>query len=111
ITVNPSPNVGVSGGGTVCAGMPSTLNATGATSYSWSNGASTSSVVVTPSASTVYTVTGTTAGCSRSSTVSVSVVICTGLVSANSLNPEIKIFPNPNTGEFSIQSTSTISRI
>jgi hypothetical protein len=111
VTVNPSPTVAASGGGTMCAGMPSTLNATGATSYSWSNGATTSSIVVTPTATAVYTVTGTSAGCSNSSTVGVTVVICTGLASGSSSNPEIRIFPNPNTGEFFIQSTSFISRI
>jgi hypothetical protein len=112
LTVNPSPFVGASGGGTLCSGMSGTLNATGANSYSWSNGATTSSVVVTPSASTVYSVTGTsTAGCSGTSTVGVTVVICTGLASGSTVNSEVRIFPNPNTGEFFIQSASLISRI
>ncbi|TAL60781.1 MAG: gliding motility-associated C-terminal domain-containing protein [Bacteroidetes bacterium] len=44
---------------TICAGSTVILTASGASSYSWSTGQTTSSVVVSPSATTSYTVTGT----------------------------------------------------
>lgn len=56
---------------TVCAGTAATLIASGATSYSWSTGSTSSMVVVTPSANTVYTITGTSGACSQTKTVSV----------------------------------------
>ena len=57
---------------TICSG-PITLTASGATSYSWSTGALTSSVSVSPASTTVYTVTGTSSGCSSSATSTVTV--------------------------------------
>lgn len=47
----------------VCAGSSATLSATGATTYSWSTGATSSSIVITPTATSSYTVTGTTGAC------------------------------------------------
>ncbi|MBP8033937.1 MAG: T9SS type A sorting domain-containing protein [Bacteroidia bacterium] len=65
ITVYSVPNVN-SNSSIICAGTSATLSATGAASYTWSSGQNTSSIVVTPSASSIYTVTGTTNGCSNS---------------------------------------------
>jgi hypothetical protein len=51
---------------TVCSNPPTTvtLTATGGVAYQWNNGGTTNSIVVTPNATTVYTVTGTTANSS-----------------------------------------------
>ena len=56
---------------TICNGASATLNATGATNYTWSSGQNTSSISVSPTASTNYTVTGSTNGCSNSAIASV----------------------------------------
>lgn len=88
IAVNPSPTVSVNSA-TVCNGASATLTASGATSYNWSTGATTNPIVVNPTLTTVYTVTGTTGACTtiRTSTVTVnpnptvtvnSVSICPG---------------------------------
>lgn len=45
---------------TITAGQSVMLTATGATTYSWSTGATTSSIVVSPTVTTSYTVKGTT---------------------------------------------------
>lgn len=69
-TVNPNlsvPNL------TTCAATAATIIATGATSYTWSNGSNSSLIVVTPSANTVYTVTGSNGTCSDTKTVSVTI--------------------------------------
>ncbi len=60
----------------LCVGASSTLTALGAgLTFSWSNGAPTSSVVVSPSVGTVYTVIATNSlGCSARQSVTVSVI-------------------------------------
>lgn len=57
----------------VCAGSTATLNATGASTYTWDPGALTgASISITPTATTVYTVTGTnTLGCTGTRTINV----------------------------------------
>jgi gliding motility-associated-like protein len=76
VTIVPRPVIVMGSNATICSGTSSTISASGATSYSWSPGtdlsATTGSIVTaSPNATTVYTVTGTTAGCSStgSSTV------------------------------------------
>ncbi len=62
VTVNPIPVVSVSNQ-TICAGQSTTLTASGAASYQWSNGATGSSITVSPTSTTTYTVTGISVGC------------------------------------------------
>lgn len=57
-----NPTVMVSGPASVCPSMQASIVATGANSYTWSNGSITNSLVVNPSTTIVYTVTGTDAG-------------------------------------------------
>ena len=73
ITVNPLPVVNAGTDQTVCAGTSVTLSATGAATYSWDNGI-TQGVAFTPTATTTYTVTGTSAaGCINTDQVVVTV--------------------------------------
>ena len=58
---------------TICAGQAATLTANGAAAYVWNTGATTSAVSVSPSNTTTYTVTGTTAGCSNTAVATVTV--------------------------------------
>ncbi len=64
VTVNPNPIVTVNSA-TICNGQSTTLNASGATTYSWSSGQSTSSISVSPATSTSYSVTGYNGSCSN----------------------------------------------
>ena len=57
----------------MCLNDSITLTAAGATTYSWSTSATTSSVVIHPTASGVYTVTGTLGSCTNTQTVSITV--------------------------------------
>ena len=75
VTVNPLPTVTATASpAAICNGATSVLTASGANTYSWNTGGNTASITVTPSGTTTYTVTGTTAaGCSGTATVSVTV--------------------------------------
>ncbi len=69
ITANTvAPVVAVTGNTAICNGSNATLNASGANTYTWSTSATSSSISVNPSATTVYSVTGTTTanGCTSS---------------------------------------------
>jgi gliding motility-associated-like protein len=55
----------------ICVGASATLSAGGATSYTWSPNLNGAIQVVTPSVTTTYTVFGTAAGCSGSSSITI----------------------------------------
>lgn len=65
INITTSPTLSINTA-TVCAGMPATLTASGASSYSWNIGPTTGVVIVSPTVTTVYTVIATAAGCPNS---------------------------------------------
>jgi PKD repeat protein len=71
-TISPGPTLTVNSP-TICNGQSVNLTASGATTYSWSSGQTTSSIAVTPSASATYTVYGTSASCTNSLVSSISV--------------------------------------
>ncbi|WP_123812145.1 LamG-like jellyroll fold domain-containing protein [Mangrovimonas sp. DI 80] len=80
IMVNPLPTVTITPSNTtICSGDLVTLNASGATSYSWSSGVTASGVnneqgEVSPTTTQTYTVTGTDAnGCQNTATVTITV--------------------------------------
>jgi gliding motility-associated-like protein len=83
VNVNAIPVITVNNAA-VCARQEVTLTATGGTTYLWSTNATTPKIVVTPSISTSYTVTGTQAGCSSAA---VAVVTIYG-------NPVTSFYPN-----------------
>ena len=75
ITVNPLPIVAVNSP-TVCPGQTATLTATGAATYTWSAGATPTGVntaTATPGATTSYTVTGTSLGCTGTAVATVTI--------------------------------------
>ncbi len=74
VSVNPIPSVTVSGLTDVCAGMSTTLTASGGLNYLWSNNSTNASITVSPTSSTNYTVTATDAnGCTASESTVVTV--------------------------------------
>ena len=90
VVVNPNPTVTVNSA-TICSGNNASLIASGATSYMWSSGPTTSSITVSPSTTTTYTVTGLNGTCTGASLATVmvnpsptvtvnSATICTGSV-------------------------------
>ncbi len=57
----------------LCAGSSLTLNAGGATTYTWNTGSNASSIIISPSATTNYTVSGNNGACSGTAIFSVGV--------------------------------------
>lgn len=104
ITVNPLPVITISANptGSLCTGETATLTASGANTYLWNTSATSSVIVVSPIASTNYTVTGTDGnGCSQSGNIGLIVDPCTG-VNETSAQEIVQIFPNPTTGKISV---------
>ena len=75
ITVNANTPVNAGPDVTICQGQSTTLTASGATTYSWNNGLGAGNPkIVSPTTTTTYTVTGTTAGCVTTDQVTVTVL-------------------------------------
>lgn len=132
VNAGPSPTITFSGNQNLCDGQSTTLTASGANSYSWNTGNTNSTLVITPSISTVYTVTGTSPNsCSDTKTVNVvvnpiptvsisgSFTICNGSTvnltgtgannytwSTGSIASSISISPNINTSYSIVGTTS-----
>ncbi|MBL7916931.1 MAG: T9SS type A sorting domain-containing protein [Bacteroidia bacterium] len=91
----------------LCAGTGATLTASGATSYSWSTGATTPTISVFPTLSTTYTVTGFNGPCSATTTVVQNVSWCTG-ISEQALLNSYKLFPNPFSNQLTIDAEEEV---
>ncbi|MCF1191690.1 T9SS type A sorting domain-containing protein [Mangrovimonas sp. AS39] len=73
VTVNALPTANAGSDVSMEVGSTVVLTATGGESYQWSNGATTQSIEVSPSATTTYEVTVTTGECSSTDSVTVTV--------------------------------------
>ena len=76
IFVTPIPTVNVSASSnTICSGSSATLTSSGASTYTWLPGGSTiNPIIVSPTATTIYTVIGNTGNCSSKQTITITVV-------------------------------------
>jgi hypothetical protein len=95
IVVNPLPTLSVVGNGSICKGDVAFLYASGALNYKWSNGQVTSTISVSPTSTTVYTVIDT-------ANIKVLVDLCTGMPENVVFAEGMSIFPNPSSGRFFI---------
>jgi len=91
---------------TICAGEEVTLTASGGSSYSWSNGASTASITVSPSDTTTYTIEIVSNSRLISDSIMVYVEDCS--VEESFQNDEfnstyLTVYPNPTNGNLNIQ--------
>ncbi len=113
VTVNPLPTVTASSTRTnICRFEYANIIAEGASTYSWSNGATTSSISVNPNTNTTYTVIGTDVnGCKESASQQIKVFQCVGLSeNAGDVNL-LQVYPNPSSGEFIIRANQQLSLI
>jgi hypothetical protein len=110
IIVNQLPTISVSTSNSlICVGESVVLmGSSSASTYSWSNGASTMSISVSPTTTTVYSVTVTDGLCNNNSSVTQSVSACTSLNELSS-NNSINIYPNPFNESFNLSWDSSLT--
>jgi hypothetical protein len=114
VSVVPLPGVsGVASPASICIGDYAVLTGIGAVSYQWTSNSSfiiTPQAVVNPVTSTQYTVTGTDAnGCTNVNLVDVEVKACAVGVTEHNGNAAVSVYPNPNTGVFSVSTPQRAS--
>ncbi len=93
----------------ICSGSSASLAANGAATYSWNTGATSGIIVVSPTVSTTYTVTGSNGPCSASAAVTVSVAICTGIDPKTNSVYTVSIYPNPFKEELSLSASEEVN--
>ncbi|MBL7919194.1 MAG: gliding motility-associated C-terminal domain-containing protein [Bacteroidia bacterium] len=117
VTVNSTPTV-TTNTASICAGQSATLTAAGATNYLWNDGTATATNILSPSLTTVYTVTGTTGGCSSSLSTTVfvtptptlsaaSITVCAGQVATLTANGATSYTWDPTPGPNVVSQTFT----
>ena len=74
VSVIPAPTISVVGNTLICQGNTTTLTASGYTNYLWSNGSTAPAIVVSPSATSLYSVTSSISLCANIGIVTVSVI-------------------------------------
>ncbi len=72
VSVLPSPNINILGNSGICEGSSLTLTASGATSYTWNNSSTSNTILISPTITTNYSITGTSVnGCTNIATTQV----------------------------------------
>lgn len=106
VSVIPAPSITVATSGSViCNGQTATLTASGALTYSWTNGPNAASYTVSPTTNTTYTVAATGVNsCTNTTTFLQNVSLCTNLNEVSQLS-EIDLFPNPTNSEVNMEFT------
>ncbi len=108
VTVNTTPTVSIANSNSlICVGQPVTLTASGATTYTWSNTSITSSIVVSPTITTIYTATGSIGNCTNTAIYTQSVSACVGIDNINAISTGVFIYPNPTDGIINIDFSNT----
>ena len=80
VTISPASSA-------ICNGKSQTITAVGATNYWWSTNAATTSIIVNPTATQNYSVTGTTSGCTSTASTTVTVYSLTTTTITADKNP------------------------
>ncbi|MES2132922.1 MAG: SBBP repeat-containing protein [Bacteroidota bacterium] len=95
----------------LCAGQSAVLTASGANSYTWSTGVNTTTASVSPTVTTLYTVTGmsSSTGCRNNASITQSVSACTSVFETEEM--VFTVYPNPSNGNFIIQSGKALSQL
>lgn len=104
VTVNAKPPLQVATTETLlCAGQTATLTATGANTYTWNTGSNSSELLISPTTTSNYTVTGTASnGCSNATVFTQNVSVCTGIATIQN-ESLYSVFPNPTNGELIVE--------
>ncbi len=87
VTVGGAINARITGNDSLCSGNSATLTASGGTTYTWSNGATTSIITVIPLVTTTYTATISNGICTKDTTFKITVTPTPTASIAASVNP------------------------
>lgn len=112
LTTVDNPNVQIIATKTlICLGGTSTLTPSGAQTYTWlaSSLSQTQPIVVTPTASTIYSLQGMDAnGCMNATTLLVNVSECTGMDEVSIHGIKVMVSPNPSSGSFTVSTLQNV---
>ena len=104
LLINSGPSLSISGNFTICAGEKATLTISGATSYTWNNSSTGTTTVLSPTFTTIYSVTGTgTNSCKSNKLFTITVNKCTAINETDETDNWVKLFPNPVKDELNVQ--------
>lgn len=106
----PGPAVNVTGNFTICTGQTASYTAIGASSYTWSNASTNTVIALSPTITSTYSLTGSQPNfsCTTQKVFTVNVLKCTGIYEEEKEAASVKIYPNPNTGLFFIETSEYI---
>ena len=114
ITVDTPPSITVTGNLNICKGEPGSLQANGAKAYTWSSASSyltSNPISPYPTVNTTYTVTGLDdSGCPGTTVVNITVNACTGLKSNSAGIANLQVYPNPNSGVFTVELNNGLTK-
>ena len=110
LTLTPLPTLTLTNSNsTACVGEVMIFTATGASNYTWTApnvSVTTSTVQVFAFLNTTYSVTGiNNFGCKSNATILVTPNSCLGIKNNKSETSTLQLYPNPNDGSFTVQST------
>jgi hypothetical protein len=110
VTVHQLPNLTISGTlSVICSGESLNLTASGANTYTWSTGATGPGLSLTPNVTSSYTLIGSDInGCKNTASVTQNVDGCVFIDETLVGWNDCLIYPNPNSGEFFIESTQEL---
>lgn len=114
VQVNSLPILNVNSSSTLlCVGETASLTGSGANSYAWNSGETTAVIVISPTITTSYTISGTDLnGCEVEISFTQNVNQCLGL--ANTSLQELSlvtVYPNPNAGEFVVEAPKALNMV
>jgi hypothetical protein len=109
VTVSPLPNVSAVSSSTIlCANETATINASGASSYTWNPGGNATTIIVSPSVTTSYVLTGTdTNGCSANFAFTQDVSACASINGVTRASNTMFVYPNPFSNIFVLAYTNS----
>ncbi len=115
VTVNSLPSVSLTAAQTTACVNGSTIALTGSPVGGVFTGSNVASSVFTPGASAgtyvqTYAYTNTLTGCSNTASNSIVVTVCTGLNTKNADGIAIQIYPNPNSGMFTVELNNSLTK-
>lgn len=90
----------------ICIGDTAILTALGASHYTWSTGATTSTVAITPTVTSIFTIVGEdgSTGCLAGSSKLQYVGNCVAGIGTIDSDLPISVYPNPTNGELNVES-------